>query len=75
MLLVEITKVVDLDSKNGKTGFVGDANPESLGSELDRWYETDDKGATMGSAGKSSIQDITWDRVVSVLTSSLRKED
>lgn len=57
---------------HGESGCVGVPTPEAMGRELDRWHEMGDSAATLGKTGLESIQNITWDRVVSALTATLR---
>jgi len=56
------------------TGFVGESTPESLANEMDRWWETEDKGKSLGLRGKQTIELITWDNVIEQLTESLRNQ-
>ncbi len=58
--------------RHGENGFVGVPEPEAMGRELDRWYDSDNAAPSMGKTGLDSIRNITWDRVVSALTATLR---
>jgi glycosyltransferase involved in cell wall biosynthesis len=59
---------------DGRTGFVAKPEPVDLAVKIDQWFRSADRGAQLGKNGYDSIRDISWEHVISALTSLLGKQ-
>lgn len=57
--------------EDGKTGLIVDPSPAAIAGAMDRLWENRTSAAALGDAGRAAYErrDISWSRVVSVLTS------
>ena len=58
---------------HGETGVVAEPDPESLAEAIDTlWSWPESRRRDMGEAGHARVAGISWDRVIDVLTESIR---
>ena len=58
--------------RDGVTGAVVPPDPAAFAAVLDRWHLADAETRRLGLAGRNTIGEITWDRVVAALTGEQR---
>ncbi|HEY7908554.1 MAG TPA: glycosyltransferase, partial [Thermomicrobiales bacterium] len=54
--------------RDGENGAVVPPEPAQLAAVLDRWWQTPDAAATLGSNGERAVAGINWETVVRELT-------
>ncbi len=59
---------------DGITGYIGIPDPESMATQLDRWYERRHLSEEMGLKAKEKISIITWDSAIDALTEPLHAD-
>ena len=57
--------------EDGATGYVSAPTPEGLAGSLDRLWTERARAPGLGAAGYERVREITWDRVIDELTSTL----